>query len=106
MTAAATPSSSARTVTFVVTPVLLEKAILMRAVTRPPDTVLPNSLSACVLLLRGTSVPSSGCKESAEMSCSVASVVFCISLGMVEEGGMERERENVGIYHCLPRYRD
>lgn len=74
ITAAATPSSSARTVSLVVTPVLLEYAILMRAATRPPNTVFPNNFRVCVLLLRATSVPSRGWRESAEISCSVASV--------------------------------
>lgn len=74
ITAAATPSSSARTVSLVVTPVLLEYAILMRAATRPPNTVFPNNFRVCVLLLRATSVPSRGWRESAEINCSVASV--------------------------------
>jgi hypothetical protein len=44
-TMAATFSSSARTIIFVVTPDLEEYAILMLATTRPPLTVLPKSLS-------------------------------------------------------------
>ena len=69
---------------FVVTPVLLEYAILIRAATRPPDTVLPKSLRVWVLLLRATSVPSRGCRERVEMSCSVASGwVSFVSLGEI-----------------------
>ena len=62
-----------------VTPVLLEKAILIRDATRPPVTVFPNSFSVCVLLLRATSVPSRGCRESVEISCSVASVMELVA---------------------------
>ncbi|RCI09716.1 hypothetical protein L249_3953 [Ophiocordyceps polyrhachis-furcata BCC 54312] len=48
-TKAATLSSSLRTWIFVVTPVLDEYAILAVATTLPPSTVLPSSLSVCVL---------------------------------------------------------
>lgn len=75
MIAAATPSSSARIVILVVTPDFAEYANRTRPVTLPPDTVSPYNLSECVELLRTTSVPSKGCKDSVAMSCSVASMI-------------------------------
>lgn len=77
ITRAATPSSSPRTVIFVVTPDFDENAMRIFATTLPPLTVLPKSLRVCVLWLTGTSVPSSGCRERILASCSVASVYFC-----------------------------
>jgi hypothetical protein len=76
-TNAATPSSSLRASIFIVTPVFALNAIRTIAATLPPLIVLPYSLSVCVDGCRGTSVPSSGCRESALMSCSVAST--CVS---------------------------
>ena len=70
---AATPSSSLLTVIFVVTPLLAENAIFTCAATLPPPSVFPYSLSVCVLVDIGTSVPSSGCNDRALVSCSVAS---------------------------------
>lgn len=49
MTKAATPSSSLRTVIFVVTPDLEEYAIRTLATTLPPFTVFPSSLRVCVV---------------------------------------------------------
>lgn len=72
-TSPATPSSSLRTVIFVVTPDLAEYAIRTLATTLPPPTVFPRSFRVCVVWLTGTSVPSKGCKESVLASCSVAS---------------------------------
>jgi hypothetical protein len=67
------PSSSLRTVIFIVTPVFAENAILIKAATFPPITDLPYNLSVWVLVVRAISVPSSGCSERALVSCSVAS---------------------------------
>ena len=72
-TSAANPSSSVLTVILVVTPLFAEKAILTRAATLPPDTDLPYNFNVCVLVDIATSVPSSGCRERARGSCSVAS---------------------------------
>lgn len=74
ITNAATPSSSLLTVIFVVTPDFDEYAIRMLATTRPPPTVFPSSLRVWVVWFTGTSVPSTGCKESVFASCSVASI--------------------------------
>ena len=70
---AATPSSSLLTVIFVVTPLFAEYAIFTNAATLPPLRVLPYSLSVWVLVERVTSVPSSGWRDRAFVSCSVAS---------------------------------
>src|ERR1700712_376562 len=74
MTKAATPSSSLRTTILLVTPDFDEYAIRMLATTLPPVTVLPKSLRVWVVVLIGTSVPSSGCNERVLVSCSVASI--------------------------------
>ena len=73
MTAAANPSSSARTVTFTVTPDFAENAILISAATRPPITDLPYNFNVWVVVESVTSVPSRGCNDSVDASCSVAS---------------------------------
>jgi hypothetical protein len=62
------------------------------ATTRPPVTVLPNSLRTCVVVLMGTSVPSRGCKESVLASWSVASESESVSSWVFIGVGMEEER--------------
>ena len=72
MIAAARSASSVLTEILTVTPDFAEYAIFTKAATRPPAIDLPYNFKVWVVFDMAISVPSSGCKDKADESCSVA----------------------------------